>query len=73
MSELPTHDLELRAADERRRLQNSLEELKGRVHQTLDVRQNLRRNVLLISGVTAAAALTLGYGIAGIFSPVRVR
>jgi hypothetical protein len=68
MSELPTSDLELRAAEERRRLQVSLDELKERVRETLDLEQNVRHHPLLISGIAAVTAATIGYKFAGLFS-----
>lgn len=68
MSTIPSSDLELRAADERRRLHSSVVELKSRVRETLDVKRNARKHVLLGSGIAALLSLILGYGFAGIFT-----
>jgi hypothetical protein len=68
MSTIPSSDLELRAADERRRLHSSIVEFKSRVHDRLDVKQTARRHVLLASGIAAFVSLILGFGFAGIFT-----
>jgi len=65
---LPTHDLELRAADQRRRLHASVHELKNHVRDSLDVKKQAREHVLLASGVAAAVAAAVGYGVAGMFT-----
>jgi predicted sugar kinase len=65
---LPTHELELRAADQRRRLHASVHELKDHVRDSLDVKKNARDHVLLASGVAAALAAAVGYGLAGMFT-----
>lgn len=68
MSELPTSDLEVRAAEERRQLRTSLDELKESVHDKLDPVENIRRHGLLLSGIAAILAGTLGYNVAGLFT-----
>ena len=65
---LPTHELELRAADQRRRLHASVHELKDHVRESLDVKKQAREHVLLASGVAAAVAAAVGYGVAGMFA-----
>ena len=65
---LPAHDLELRAADQRRRLHASVHELKDHVRESLDVKKQAREHVLLASGVAAAVAAAVGYGVAGMFT-----
>jgi len=65
---LPTHDLELRAADQRRRLHASVHELKDHVRDSLDVKKQAREHVLLASGVAAGVAAAVGYGVAGMFT-----
>ena len=65
---LPTHELELRAAEQRRRLHASVHELKAHVRDSLDVKKNARDHVLLASGVAAALAAAVGYGVAGMFT-----
>jgi hypothetical protein len=49
-------------------LHSSVHELKDHVRDTLDVKKNAREHVLLVSGVAAAVAAAVGYGIAGIFT-----
>jgi hypothetical protein len=71
MSTLPSSDLEVRAADERRRLHSSIVEFKSRAREKLDVTQSARRHVLLGSGMAALVGLVLGYGFAGIFTAVK--
>ncbi|PYX10764.1 MAG: hypothetical protein DMG88_01110 [Acidobacteria bacterium] len=68
MSTIPSSDLELRAADERRRLHSSVTELKSRVRETLDVKRNVRKHVVLGSSIVALLSLIVGYGFAGIFT-----
>jgi len=68
MTPLQTHELELRAADQRRRLHSSVHELKDRVRDSLDVKKNAREHVLLASGVAAVVAVAVGYGVAGMFT-----
>ena len=68
MNTVPSSDLELRAADERRRLHSSVVELKSRVRETLDVKRNVRKHVLLGSGLAALLSVVLGYGFAGVFT-----
>ena len=67
MNRLPTDDLELRAADQRRQLQISINELRGRIQEKLNVKKGIRHHVLLASGFAAAISLVLGYGVSGIF------
>jgi hypothetical protein len=68
MSTLPSETLELRAADERRRLHSSVVELKSRVREKLDVRKTARRYMPYASGAAALLGLLMGYGFAGIFT-----
>jgi len=65
---MTTHELELRAADQRRRLHSSVHELKDHVRDSLDVKKNVRDHVLLASGVAAVVAGAVGYSVAGIFT-----
>jgi hypothetical protein len=65
---LPTHELELRAAEQRRRLHASVHELKDHVRDSLDVKKNAREHFLLASGIAAAVAAAVGYGVAGMFT-----
>ena len=67
MTELPSYDLELKAAEERRRLHGTLAELRSRVHQELDIRKRVREHLAAACGVAALLSLGLGYSVAGVF------
>lgn len=69
MSELPSHDLEWKAAEERKLLHESLAELKERVHESIDVKATIGRHVLILSGISGLTALVIGYGLGGIVAP----
>lgn len=68
MSSVPEHELELRAAEERLRLRNSLQELKSGVRETLDIKRATREHLPEIAAVVAVLSLTFAYSFAGIFS-----
>lgn len=68
LSRMPPETLEVRAADERRRLQSSVEELRWQVRERLDVKKIARQYVPVASGVAALIGLGAGYGFAGIFT-----
>lgn len=68
MSDLPSYDLELKAADDRRRLHESVDELKSHLRETLDVKKNAREHLGLGCSVSAAIGLAAGYAITGIFA-----
>ncbi|HZQ24324.1 MAG TPA: hypothetical protein VFA89_16160 [Terriglobales bacterium] len=67
-NQTPTYELELKAADQRRRLHDSVEELKTQVRGKLDVKRNAREHLWIASGVTAMVSLVLGYGFGGMFT-----
>ena len=67
MTELPSYDLELKAAEERRRLHGTLAELRSRVHEELDIRKRVREHLAAACGVAALLSLGLGYSVAGVF------
>ena len=67
MTELPSYDLELKAAEERRRLHRSLAELRNRVHEELDVKKRVRENLGAACALAALVSLGVGYTIAGSF------
>jgi hypothetical protein len=67
MSPLPSYDLELKAADERQRLHNSVSELKIRLNESLDLRHNVRAHLPLVCGTTALLGLAAGYYFTGVF------
>ena len=65
---IPVDVLEKRAADERRQLHNSVQQLRESVHERLDVKRNVRNHLGMISGAMAVVGLILGYGVTGIFT-----
>ena len=67
MTDLPSYDLELKAADERRRLHTTVGELKSAVRDKLDVNKNAREHLGLLCGVSALIGLAAGYTVTGIF------
>ena len=68
LSRLPPETLEVRAADERRRLQSSVEELRAQVRERFDVKKIARQYIPAASAVAALIGLGAGYGFAGIFT-----
>jgi len=67
MSSLPSYDLELKAADERQRLHNSVTELKVRLNQSLDLRNNIRQHFPVVFATSAVLGLAAGYYFTGMF------
>ena len=65
---IPVDVLEKRAADERRQLHNSVQELRESVHERLDVKRNVRNHLGTVCGVMAVIGLALGYTVTGIFT-----
>jgi hypothetical protein len=68
MSDLPSYDLELKAAEDRRRLHESVERLKWRLQETLDIHKNARDHLGAACGVSALIGLAAGYAFTGIFA-----
>ena len=68
MSGLPSHDLEAKAANDRRRLHSSVEELRSHLRDTLDVKKNTRDHLGLACAVAALVGVTAGYAFTGIFT-----
>ena len=68
MSTAPSYTLEMRAADQRRRLHSSVAELRSKVQEKLDVKRTAREYVLPLSGAAALLGTLLGYGITGVFT-----
>jgi hypothetical protein len=69
-----TDTLELRAAEQRKRLHNSVQELKGQLHdrslvlrEKLDVKRNARQYFWPAAGGAAVFGLLFGYGVAAVF------
>jgi len=67
MTDLPSYDLELKAADERRRLHDSIEELRCQVRDRLDVSKHAREHLGLACSTAAVLGLAAGYTFTGIF------
>ena len=67
-SNIPTDLLELRAAEQRRRLHNSVAELRVQMRQKLDLRRNARRYFWPASAVVGVCGLVLGYGFGGVLT-----
>jgi hypothetical protein len=65
----PTHFLEQQAAEQRRRIHNSVTELReqvrGTVREKLDVRKRAREYVWPAAGTAFLFSLLIGYGTAG--------
>jgi len=57
---IPVDVLEKRAADERRQLHNSVQELRESVHERLDVKRNVRNHLGTVCGAMAVIGLALG-------------
>lgn len=71
-SGLPTEILEQRAADERRRLHDSVAELRVTMKDRLDIRRNAedytRRHMPQAAAAAAVIGLAFGWAIGGIFT-----
>jgi hypothetical protein len=67
-SGLPTYELELRAAEQRKRLHESVEELKSRVRENLDLKKAARAHIAPVSAGAALVSFVVGYAVAGIFT-----
>lgn len=65
---LPSYELELRAAEERKRLHASVKELKEHVHEKLDLTTNARQYVIPLSAAVTLLSFAVGYAFAGIFT-----
>jgi len=65
---IPVDVLEKQAADQRRQLHNSVQELRESVQDRLNVKRNVRNHLGTVAGVLAIAGLALGYGLTGIFT-----
>jgi RecJ-like exonuclease len=69
-----TDTLELRAAEQRKRLHSSMEELKSQLHhksaelrEKLDVKKNARQYFWPAAGGVGVLGLLMGYGVAAVF------
>jgi hypothetical protein len=68
---LPADILEMRAAEQRRRIHESVLELREQLEEKLDVRKKATEYVWPASGAAALLGLLFGYGIASMFSAPR--
>jgi len=68
MSDLPSYDLEQKAARDRRQLHSSVVELRHAVRDTLDLKKNLREHLVLAATASATIAFALGYAVTGMFT-----
>jgi hypothetical protein len=59
--------LELRAAEQRRRLHESVQELRATVKERLDVKKNLREHFGPAAGAAGVIGVLMGYGAGFIF------
>jgi hypothetical protein len=67
-SKMPPDILEVRAAEQRRRIHETVLALRGQMEEKLDVRRQAAEYVWPASGVAAAVGLVLGWGVAAMFS-----
>jgi hypothetical protein len=69
---LPADVLEVRAADQRRQLHNSVVELRStlraEIRERLDVRKTARGYLPQAAGAVALMGLVMGYGFSGMFT-----
>jgi hypothetical protein len=65
---IPVDVLEKRAADERRQLHNSVQQLRESVHERLDVKRNVRNHLGMVAGTMGVIGLILGYAATGMFT-----
>lgn len=72
LSNLPPNMLETQAAEQRRRIHQSVSELKTTVQENirekLDPQRFARQHLWTIAAGASAFALLLGYGVAGMFT-----
>ncbi len=65
---LPSDDLELQAENQRRRIHDSVNQLRSTVRERLNVQKAARGYVWRASAVAGLLALMVGYGIGGAFT-----
>lgn len=63
----PADILQMRAADQRRRIHTTVHELRDTVRERLDVRRNARRHLLPALGVATVCSGLIGYAFGGLF------
>jgi hypothetical protein len=65
------HMYEQRAAEQRREIHGSVQDLKFAVRERLDVKRNLRQHMAPAAGFVAVFGAMLGYGAASLFDLKR--
>ena len=70
-SKMPPDILEARAAEQRRRIHQTVLALREQVEEKLDVRRQAAEYVWPASGVAALVGLVFGWGAAAMFSSPR--
>ncbi len=65
---MPSEILEARAAEQRRKIHNSVHDLRSAVRERLDVKRNVRQYFWPASGIVGLAGLVFGYSFTGIFT-----
>lgn len=68
MSTPPNYTLEVKAADERKRIHSSVAELRSRMREKLDVKRTARQYLPYASGAAGLLGLIMGFGFAGMFT-----
>jgi hypothetical protein len=68
---VPTDILEMRAAEQRRRIHETVLELREQLEDKLDVRKKASEYIVPASGAAAFLGLLFGYGVASMFSAPR--
>jgi hypothetical protein len=70
---VPTDILEVQAAEQRRKIHDSVLELRSQMHDVFDLRRQAQQYLVPASAVAAGLGLLLGFGMAGMFSRPRAR
>lgn len=67
MAELPSYDLEIKAAEQRRHLHGTLVELRSCVHDQFDMKKRTRERLGSVCALVSLVGLGLGYAVTGFF------
>ena len=67
MNSFPSGDLENKAAEQRRRIDTSVNELTETLKEKVNFNNLARENLVPVSAVGAVLGLVLGYSVTGIF------
>jgi hypothetical protein len=62
------YHLEVKAAEERRRLHSSVSELKSFLSEAVDLKRNVRAHLGVVCGVAVLLGITSGYSFAAMFT-----